>query len=189
MPLKPSKASTGFGVEEFDDEGRYVRADIGNLSVISLYVPSGSSGEERQAAKFRFMEVFYPHLKKLQTAKREVVLCGDWNIAHKPIDLKNWRSNQKNSGFLPEERAHFDHWFDDLGWVDVVRAAYPDEAGPYSWWSFRGKAFDNDAGWRIDYQIATPALAKLATSAWVDRAPSYSERWSDHAPVVVDYGI
>jgi exodeoxyribonuclease-3 len=117
------------------------------------------------------------------------VFTGDLNVAHREADLKNWKGNIGCAGFLPEEQAYFDNWFDELGWVDVVRAAFPDEAGPYSWWSYRGKAFDNDAGWRIDYQIVNPQLAKLAQNPRVDRAPSYDTRWSDHAPVVVDYDI
>jgi exodeoxyribonuclease-3 len=118
-----------------------------------------------------------------------VVLTGDLNVAHRELDLKNWKGNLKSAGFLPEERAYFDRWFDELGWVDVMRANSGEVAGPYSWWSFRGKAFDNDAGWRIDYQIVTPQLAAKALAARVDRAPSYDTRWSDHAPVVVTYDI
>jgi exodeoxyribonuclease-3 len=180
--VKPSKASTGFGIDEFDGEGRYVRADIGNLSVISLYVPSGSSGEERQAAKFRFMEVFYPHLKKLQTAKREVVLCGDWNIAHKEIDLKNWRGNRKNSGFLPQEREWLTRIFDDLQWVDVFRRL-DDRPEQYTWWSNRGQAYAKNVGWRIDYHIATPGIAATARKAAIYK----DEKFSDHAPLTIDY--
>jgi exodeoxyribonuclease-3 len=185
----PERVSAGFGVEEFDAEGRYLRADFGALSVISLYLPSGSSGEHRQASKFRFLDSFLPHLKKLRKGGREVVLCGDWNIAHREIDLKNWKGNLKSAGFLPEERAWFDEMFDQYGWVDVLRQQIGDVAGPYSWWSWRGKAFDNNAGWRIDYHIASPELAKKASAAFVDRAPSYDTRWSDHAPVIATYEI
>lgn len=189
---KPREVITGIGNAEFDAEGRWVEARYDTakrkLSLISCYFPSGSSSEERQQAKFRFLALIYPHLMRLKQ-DREFILVGDVNIAHREADLKNWKGNLGSAGFLPEERTYFDRWFDELGWVDVVRAAHPDQVGPYSWWSFRGKAFDNDAGWRIDYQIATPALAKKASGARVDRAPSYSERWSDHAPVVVDYDI
>jgi exodeoxyribonuclease-3 len=120
---------------------------------------------------------------------RHVLLTGDLNVAHREADLKNWKGNLAKSGFLPRERAWFDHLLDDLGWVDVVRALAGEGPGPYTWWSWRGKAFDNDAGWRIDYQIASPALGALAVKAEVDRAPSYAERWSDHAPVVVQYDL
>jgi exodeoxyribonuclease-3 len=147
----PDRVVAGIGNDEFDAEGRYLRADWGDLSVISLYVPSGSSSPERQQAKFRFLDVFFPHLARLRAEGREVVLCGDWNIAHREIDLRNWKSNQKNSGFLPEERAWLTRVFDELGWVDVYRRLYP-EAGAeaYTWWSNRGQAWAKNVGWRID---------------------------------------
>jgi len=178
----------GFGSREFDTEGRLVRADCGKLSIISLYQPSGSSSEERQQAKFRFMDEFFPFLKKLaadsKKTGRQYVLCGDWNIAHREVDLKNWRSNQKNSGFLPEERAWLSRVFDELGWVDVYRRLYPDALGEgYTWWSNRGQAWAKNVGWRIDYHIATPGIAAKALRASVYKA----KRFSDHAPLVIDY--
>jgi exodeoxyribonuclease-3 len=149
-----------------------------------VYLPSGSSGPERQAAKFAFMKRFFPHLEALAQEGREVLICGDWNIAHREIDLKNWRSNQKNSGFLPEERAWLTKVFDGLGWVDVYRRLQPEATdASYTWWSNRGQAWAKNVGWRIDYQIATPGLAQKAV-----RAAVYKERrFSDHAPLTVDY--
>ena len=181
---QPDKVTEGLGQAEIDAEGRYLQADFGNLSVISLYLPSGSSGEERQASKFRFMEYFFPHLRELKAQGREVVLCGDWNIAHQEIDLKNWKSNQKNSGFLPEERAWLTRVFDELGWVDVYRTLYPEAAGEgYTWWSNRGQAWAKNVGWRIDYQIATPGVAATASKESIYKA----KRFSDHAPLTIDY--
>jgi exodeoxyribonuclease-3 len=184
----PLRVSEGIGVAEFDAEGRYLRADWAKLAVISLYVPSGSSSPERQAAKFRFMEVFRPQLQALRDEARqtgrEFVICADWNIAPTEKDLKNWKSNQKNSGFLPEERAWMTRLFDELGWVDVYRTLYPEQTGEaYTWWSNRGQAWANNVGWRIDYQIATPGIAKTATSGSVYK----DQRFSDHAPLIVDY--
>ena len=180
----PDQIIEGLGLPDIDAEGRYLEAQFGNLSVISLYLPSGSSSEERQAAKFSFMERFMPHLARLAAAGRQVILCGDWNIAHQQIDLKNWKSNQKNSGFLPEERAWITEVFQRLGFVDVYRRLYPDHAGEaYTWWSNRGQAWAKNVGWRIDYQIATPDIAAQATSAFVYK----DQRFSDHAPLVVDY--
>jgi exodeoxyribonuclease-3 len=174
----------GFGNPEFDAEGRYVECDFGALTVISLYCPSGSSSDERQQAKFRFMEAFLPHLLALKNSGREVVICGDWNIAHQQIDLKNWKSNQKNSGFLPEERAWLSRVFDEVGLVDVFRRLQPDATGEaYTWWSNRGQAWANNVGWRIDYQIATAGIAAIARAASV-----YKEaRFSDHAPLIIEY--
>jgi exodeoxyribonuclease-3 len=181
---EPDRVVEGLGNAEFDAEGRYLRADWGKLSVISLYLPSGSSSPERQEAKFRFMDVFFPHLADLRKEGREIVLCGDWNIAHKEIDLKNWKSNQKNSGFLPEERAWLTRVFDELGWVDVYRNLYPEVGGEaYTWWSNRGQAWAKNVGWRIDYQIATPGIAAKAGNAGVFK----DQRFSDHAPLTVDY--
>ncbi len=180
----PDRVAAGFGVAEFDGEGRYLRADFGDLSVISLYLPSGSSGEHRQASKFRFLDAFIPHLKKLRKGGRELVLCGDWNIAHREIDLKNWKGNLKNSGFLPEERAWMTRIFDELGWVDVYRRLHPEVTDEsYTWWSNRGQARAKNVGWRIDYQIATPGLAVRAKEAAI-----YKDEWfSDHAPLTVRY--
>ena len=180
----PQKIIEGFGVAEFDAEGRYIEADYGHLAVISLYQPSGSSSEERQQAKFRFLDRFLPHMEALMKSGREIVVCGDWNIAHREIDLKNWKSNQKNSGFLPEERAWMTQLFDELGWVDVYRSLYPQHEGEaYTWWSNRGQAWTKNVGWRIDYQIATPGIAAKAKSASVYK----DQRFSDHAPLIVDY--
>jgi len=182
--FEPDAIQVGFGCEEFDAEGRYVQCDFGKLSVISVYCPSGSSGEERQQAKFRFMEVFLPHLQKLRASGREVVLCGDWNIAHREIDLKNWKSNQKNSGFLPEEREWMTRVLGETGWVDVYRKLHPETTGDaYTWWSNRGQAWANNVGWRIDYHISTPELAAKARAASIYK----DERFSDHAPLTIEY--
>lgn len=190
---EPSDVRIGYGSEEFDAEGRYVELRFDTparkLSIISAYFPSGSSGEERQQAKFRFLEQFHPHLVQCRS-EREFILCGDINIAHQQIDLKNWRSNQKNSGFLPEERA----WMTKLlhttdpseGLVDVYRLLHPettDEA--YTWWSNRGQAWANNVGWRLDYHLASPAMAQLARSASIYKA----QRFSDHAPLTIDYAL
>ncbi len=179
---KPDNVSFGFGSREFDPEGRLVRCDFGRLSIVSVYLPSGSSSEERQRAKFRFLDEFLPYLKRLCKDGREYVLCGDWNIAHREIDLKNWRSNQKNSGFLPEERAWLGGVFDKLGWVDVFRRldARPEQ---YTWWSNRGQAWAKNVGWRIDYQISTREIAAKAEKASIYKA----RRFSDHAPLTIDY--
>jgi exodeoxyribonuclease-3 len=183
---QPDQIIEGLGIPDIDVEGRYIEAVFGNLSVVSLYLPSGSSGEHRQAAKFLFMDHFRPHLERLFKSGREVILCGDWNIAHTEKDLKNWKSNQKNSGFLPEERAWMTDLLGRIGWVDVHRRLYPDAEGEaYTWWSNRGQAWAKNVGWRIDYQIATPGIAGTAQAASVYKA----ERFSDHAPLAIDYGI
>ena len=181
----PSEVITGFDGGEFDEEGRYVEARFDTsrrkFSVISCYFPSGSSGEDRQQAKFRFLAVLYPHLMRLR-AEREFVLVGDINIAHRAIDLKNWKSNQKNSGFLPEERAWLDKLFGKAGLVDVFRTLN-DRPEQYTWWSQRGQARAKNVGWRLDYHLATPAIAAKARREEIYLA----ERFSDHAPVVIDY--
>jgi exodeoxyribonuclease-3 len=159
-----------------------MRADFGGLSVVSVYLPSGSSSQERQQAKFRFLREFLPTLKKLRASGRELVLCGDWNIAHSEIDLKNWRSNRKNSGFLPEERAWLTRIFDELGFVDVFRRLNP-KPEQYTWWSNRGQSWKKNVGWRIDYQIATPGVAATAKKESIYKA----KRFSDHAPLTIDY--
>ena len=179
---KPQQVTAGLGIAEFDAEGRYLCADFAGFSVVSLYLPSGSSGEQRQAVKFKFMAAFLPHLRELRASMREVVVCGDWNIAHKEIDLKNWRGNQKNSGFLPEERAWLTGLFDEAGFVDVFRRVHP-ELAAYTWWSNRGQAWAKDVGWRIDYQIATPGIAARAEAASIYK----EQRFSDHAPLTIDY--
>lgn len=181
---RPDSVIEGLGIADIDDEGRYIEVRLGGLSVISVYLPSGSSGEERQAIKFRFMARFYPHLQQLRASGREVVVCGDWNIAHREVDLKNWRGNRKNSGFLPEERAWMSEVLDQLGWVDVYRRLYPDSTEDcYTWWSHRGQAWAKNVGWRIDYQLATPGIAACAVTARVYKA----QRFSDHAPLIIDY--
>jgi len=173
---------TGFGNPEFDAEGRYVEADFGDYTVVSMYLPSGSSSEERQEAKFRFLDSYLPHLQALIDSGREVVVCGDLNIAHKPIDLKNWKSNQKNSGFLPQERDWLTRVFDGIGFVDVFRTLDPNPER-YTWWSNRGQAWAKNVGWRLDYQIATPGIAARARQTAI-----YTEqRFSDHAPLTIDY--
>lgn len=179
---QPDNVRLGIGIPDFDVEGRYLQVDFGKLSIVSLYLPSGSSGPERQKVKFHFMDEFYPFMKKLRGDDREYILCGDWNIAHKEIDLKNWRSNQKNSGFLPQERAWLTKVFDEQGWVDVFRRLNqaPEQ---YTWWSNRGQAWAKNVGWRIDYQIATPGIARQAR----DEAIYKRKRFSDHAPLTIDY--
>lgn len=177
---------------KFDDSGRWVEATVDTadgrgLTVASAYVHTGDADSpERMAEKLAFLRAMAARMTALRDEGRHVLLMGDLNVGHRELDIKNWKGNLKKAGFLPEERA----WFDDLfadGWVDVVRAAAGDVAGPYSWWSWRGKAFDVDSGWRIDYHIATTDLAATATAMGVDRAPTYAERWSDHAPVVATY--
>ncbi len=180
--VEPRNVSRGYGSREFDPEGRFLRADFAGVSVVSAYLPSGSSSEERQQAKFRFLEEFMPVLKTLIASGREFVLCGDWNIAHKEIDLKNWRSNRKNSGFLPEERAWLTGVFEKVGWVDVFRRVDP-RPERYTWWSNRGQAWAKNVGWRIDYQIATPGIAAKAKKVAIYKA----KRFSDHAPLTIDY--
>ncbi|MGB8327360.1 MAG: exodeoxyribonuclease III [Steroidobacteraceae bacterium] len=181
---EPDEVISGFGVREFDREGRYLEARFGALSVVSLYLPSGSSGPHRQAAKFRFLKRFLPHLKSLRRRRRDYILCGDWNMAHRPLDLRNWKSNQKNSGFLPEERAWLDELFGPAGYVDAFRevCSEPDQ---YTWWSNRGQAWKNNVGWRIDYQVASPRLAGRAHAARIYK----EERFSDHAPLIMDYDL
>jgi len=183
----PSDVLVGYGSREFDAEGRYVelRFDTPHrkFSVISCYFPSGSSGEERQQAKFRFLAELDPHLARLKS-ERDFILCGDVNIAHREQDLKNWRSNRKNSGFLPEERAWMTKLLDETGLVDVYRHLKPDTTEEcYTWWSNRGQAYLNNVGWRLDYHLATPAVARLARAEAIYR----TEKFSDHAPVTVEY--
>jgi exodeoxyribonuclease III len=189
---EPEAVRIGFGSAEFDDSGRYLEIDLPGITIASLYLPSGEVGTPRQDEKERFMKEFGEHLAGLReratSAGREVVVCGDWNIAHREVDLKNWKANQKSAGFLPEERAWLTEVFES-GYTDVVRNLHPEGPGPYSWWSYRGKAFDNDSGWRIDLQVATPGLAARAVKALVERAATHGERWSDHAPVTVVFDL
>jgi len=178
----PKRVVRGFGNEEFDNEGRYLEVQLGDVNVVSVYLPSGSSDDVRQAAKFRCLDDFRLHLKKIRRRRAEYVLCGDWNIAHQSIDLKNWRSNQKNSGFTPEERQWLTEVLERDRFVDAFRQI-DQEPDQYTWWSNRGRAWDKNVGWRIDYQIVTPGLKDkvLATSIYKD------ERFSDHAPLTIDY--
>ena len=180
----PQRVSASLGCPEFDDEGRYLRVDFDRLTVVSLYQPSGSSSPERQASKFKFMNYFYDHLVDLAASGQNMIVCGDWNIAHREIDLKNWRGNRHNSGFLPEERAWISRVLNEAGWFDAYRELHPtatDES--YTWWSNRGQAWAKNVGWRIDYQIATPGLAAAARAVSVYK----EQRFSDHAPLTVDY--
>lgn len=183
---EPDKVIKGLGKgwEDMDAEGRYIQADIGNLSVASIYLPSGSSSEERQSIKFDFMKRFTDTLKAMRRKRREFVLCGDWNIVHKEIDIKNWKSNQKNSGCLPEERAWLDQVFGPIGFVDAFRVVNQ-QADQYTWWSNRGQAYAKNVGWRIDYQVITPALKDKVQSASIYKA----ERFSDHAPLILNYKL
>lgn len=177
----PQHVQIGLSLPQFNVEGRYICADFKKFSLVCLYLSSGTSSNDRQQVKFQFLNYFSTVLSELRACGREVLICGDWNIAHTPLDLKNWRSNQKHSGFLPEERA----WLTEVleaGWVDVWRQLYPDIPG-YTWWSNRGQAYAKDVGWRIDYQIASPKLAKSAKNAFVYK----EEKFSDHAPLVVNY--
>ncbi|WP_419995670.1 exodeoxyribonuclease III [Streptomyces boninensis] len=189
---EPDAVRIGFGSTEFDVSGRYLEADLPGVTVASLYLPSGDVGTPRQEEKERFMAEFLPYLKDLRQRAaadgREVLVCGDWNIAHHEADLKNWRGNRKNSGFLPEEREWLSRVFAEAEYTDVVRDLHPGMTGPYTWWSYMGRAFDNDSGWRIDYHVASQGLAARAVKGWVERADSHPERWSDHAPVTVTYG-
>ncbi|MFT5139091.1 MAG: exodeoxyribonuclease-3 [Lysobacterales bacterium] len=179
---EPDRIHFGIDWDVMDSEGRWLRADFGDLSVISLYLPSGSSKEERQQIKFQCMDYLQPKLKEMAGDGRHYVICGDWNIAHKKIDIKNWRGNQKSSGFLPEERDWMSELFGDVGWKDTFRCVEPGEE-QYTWWSNRGQAWANNTGWRLDYHVATPALADSARSVEIYKA----ERFSDHAPLIIDY--
>ena len=181
---EPNDVVTGYGDSEFDAEGRYIEARFDSFGVASAYFPSGSSGPARQAAKFRFLRGFEEHMKELMRRPIPYILCGDVNIAHKIIDIKNWRSNQKNSGFTPEERAWMDHVIDELGYVDAFRTVNT-EPEQYTWWSNRGRAREKNVGWRIDYQLVTPALADAATKVRIYRQRPFS----DHAPLIVDYDV
>ncbi|GDX60482.1 MAG: exodeoxyribonuclease III [Nitrosospira sp.] len=178
----PDKVIEGMDIVEIDAEGRYLQVDFGHLSIISVYFPSGSSGQHRQTVKDFFLDQFFPILKRLVDSDREIILCGDLNIAHKEIDLRNWRPNQKNSGFLPRERAWLTRIFDELKLVDVFRHINQ-EQDQYTWWSNRGRSWANNVGWRIDYQVATPGIAHKAKNVFIYKA----ERFSDHSPLIIDY--
>jgi exodeoxyribonuclease-3 len=179
---EPDEVLEGIGWPDFDAEGRWIEARYGGLAVVSLYLPSGSSGEHRQAVKMAMLERLLPHLEELRASGREYLICGDWNIAHRPIDLKNWRGNQKNSGFLPDERAWLDRLFGPAGFVDAFRLVNP-APEQYTWWSNRGQAWAKNVGWRIDYQVATPLLAGTVRAADIYKR----KRFSDHAPLTMDY--
>jgi exodeoxyribonuclease-3 len=180
----PDRVSCKLGWQPADTEGRYLQADFGRLSIVSIYIPSGSSGEERQTIKFGFMDRFMPVLTGMRKQRRDYILCGDWNIAHKEIDLKNWRGNRKNSGFLPEERTWLDQLFNEVGMVDAFRVVNQ-EPDQYTWWSNRGQAWAKNVGWRIDYQIITPGLKDKIKSAEIYK----EQRFSDHAPLIMEYKI
>jgi len=182
--VKPRSVVTRLGWEPLDSQGRYLQADFKDLSVISLYVPSGSSSEEAQARKYVFLERFIEHLKTLRRKRREFIICADWNICHKEIDLKNWRANRKNSGFLPEERAWLDTVYDEVGYIDSFRLVNQ-EPEQYTWWSNRGQAWAKNVGWRLDYQVITPKLADKVQGASIYK----DERFSDHAPQIMDYDL
>ena len=199
------KVSTALGPKTVDTAGRWIETDIqtphGNtLTVVSCYVHSGEVGTPKQDAKYEFLELMTKRMKKLGSSENPALVVGDLNVGHRTLDIRNWKGNRKNSGFLPEERAYFDTWMgaeDDPSYntgskgrfVDIGRKTHGEVEGPYSWWSWRGKAFDNDTGWRIDYHLANSALAPQASNYVIDRAPTYDTRWSDHAPVVADYDI
>ncbi|WP_394941645.1 exodeoxyribonuclease III [Psychromicrobium sp. YIM B11713] len=193
--LEPIATRVGIGDDYFATAGRWVEADYRlpdgkQLTVVSAYVHSGEADTPKQVDKYRFLDVMITRLPQLSAHSDYALVVGDLNVGHTTLDIKNWRGNVKNAGFLPEERAYFDRFFgEEIGWRDVHRELSGPVDGPYTWWSQRGQAFDNDTGWRIDYQMATPDLAAAATSAVVDRAASYDLRWSDHAPLVVDYNI
>jgi exodeoxyribonuclease III len=210
--VPPIAVRVGLGIPEFATAGRWVEADLpltaaaasasaanetasaspgsggpGVLTVVSVYVHTGEADTPRQDEKHRFLDAARDRMLALAADGRHVLVCGDLNVAHREADLKNWKGNLKKSGFLPAERAWFDRLFGEDSWLDVVRSLAGEGPGPYSWWSWRGKAFDVDSGWRIDYQLASPELGTRAVKAEIDRAPTYAERWSDHAPVVVTY--
>lgn len=193
IPIESERS--GHDQPAFARTGRWVEADLRvddgtALTVVSCYAHTGDADDElRMAEKLAFFDAITDRIEALRSDGRHVLLTGDLNVAHRDTDVKNWKGNRGCAGCLPAERAYFDRWIDERGWVDVVRRLSGDVAGPYSWWSYRGRAYDNDAGWRIDYQIATPSLGACATSSSVDRAATYAERWSDHAPVVVTYDV
>ncbi len=189
---EPKDVRPSCGDAYFDGSGRWVESDVpladgSLLTVVSTYVHSGGVGTPQQDDKFRFLGRMLERMRDIRASGGHGVVTGDLNIGHTANDIKNWKGNVGKAGFLPEEQAYLDRVVDELGWVDVHRALSGDVPGPYTWWSMRGKAFDTDTGWRIDYQFATPELAATARAAFVDRAPSWAERWSDHAPLVIDY--
>jgi exodeoxyribonuclease-3 len=181
---KPHQVIKGLGFETADQEGRYIAIDLGNIWIASLYMPSGTSSALRQTVKFDFLAKYQAYLQSLRDTKSDYIICGDWNIAHRNIDLKNWRANQKNSGFLPEERAWMDHLFGEMGFLDAFRLINL-EQDQYTWWSNRGRAREKNVGWRIDYQVITPRLKPTVKSALI-----YKKEWfSDHAPLAIEYDM
>lgn len=202
--VAPTAHRLALGADDFDTAGRWLEADFDvngqTLIVVSTYVHAGEVGTPKQVEKFKFLDAMTERMRELGQPGALALIVGDLNVGHRTLDIKNWKGNVKNSGFLPEERAYFDGFFGaedaadyndgaGLGWVDLGRKLSGEVDGPYTWWSQRGQAFDNDTGWRIDYHAATPALAATASNYTIDRAPSYDTRWSDHAPVVLDYDI
>ncbi len=181
---KPNKVIKGLGFDIADTQGRYIQADFDGVSVATIYFPSGSSNEEAQARKEIFLSHILEHFKAMRKKRREFIFCADWNICHKEIDLKNWKANQKNSGFLPHERAWLDTLFDEVGYVDAFRVINQEE-DQYTWWSNRGQAWAKNVGWRLDYHTITPGLVDKIQSASIYK----DERFSDHAPFIVDYDI
>jgi exodeoxyribonuclease-3 len=191
--MNPVASRTDLGPKSFDSAGRWLEVDFKfktkTLTVISTYVHSGEVDTPKQVEKYKFLDAMTKRMAEIKKADGLCVVVGDLNVGHTELDIKNWKGNLKNAGFLPEERAYFDTWMHKQGWIDLGRATHPDVPGPYTWWSFRGQAFDTDTGWRIDYQIATPKLAKVASNYKVHRAASYDTRFTDHSPVVVEYAI
>ena len=182
--VKPQAVTTRLGWDPADSEGRYLQADYKGLSIISLYMPSGSSSDEAQQKKYRFMDALLEHLRTLRRKRREFIICADWNICHKEIDLRNWRANRKNSGFLPEERAWLDTLYDEVGYIDSFRLVNR-EPDQYTWWSNRGQAWAKNVGWRLDYQVISPALASTVRDASIYK----QQRFSDHAPQIMEYEV
>ncbi|CAB4566572.1 MAG: exodeoxyribonuclease III [Actinobacteria bacterium] len=191
VPAVASKVA--LGAKDFDSAGRWLEGvfKVGSKSVtvVSCYVHSGEVDTPKQVEKYKFLEAMQARMAKLTKEQALALVVGDLNVGHTELDIKNWKGNVKNAGFLPEERAYFDTLMGKQGWVDIGRASHPNKPGPYTWWSYRGQAFDTDAGWRIDYHLATPALAKVSGKYKVHRAPSYDARWTDHSPVTVEYAI
>ena len=189
--LNPTRISTDFGPAEFDSKGRWLEADFEingeTVTVVSTYVHAGEVDTPKQVEKYKFLDQMLIRLNELKD--QLAVVTGDLNVGHTELDIKNWKGNLKNSGFLPEERAYFDKFMNVIGFKDIGREAHPGEPGPYTWWSQRGQAFDTNTGWRIDYHLATPKLAAKASNYQVHRAKSYDTRWTDHSPVTVDYSI
>lgn len=185
--------STVLGADDFDSAGRWLEVEFAigekRLTVVSTYVHSGAVDSPKQVEKYKFLDAMTVRMAELLATREYVVVLGDLNVGHTELDIKNWKGNLKNAGFLPEERAYFDVFMKQQGWRDIGRDTHPDQAGPYTWWSFRGQAFDTDAGWRIDYQLATPKLAALASNYSVHRAQSYDTRFTDHSPVAVEYAL